>query len=71
MKWGVLLFCLIQAIQSGADYPQWNQFRGPWGTGVAPETEDCDVPLDWSEENNVVWKTPISHKRLVIPSNLG
>ncbi|MGI6456949.1 MAG: PQQ-binding-like beta-propeller repeat protein [bacterium] len=62
MKWGVLLFCLIQAIQSGADYPQWNQFRGPWGTGVAPETEDCDVPLDWSEENNVVWKTPISHK---------
>ncbi|MCC6232268.1 MAG: PQQ-like beta-propeller repeat protein [Verrucomicrobiales bacterium] len=35
------------------DWPQW---RGPLGTGVAPE---ATPPLTWSESKNVRWKTSI------------
>ena len=34
----------------------WPQFRGPGGQGHADTT---DVPLRWSETENVAWKTPI------------
>lgn len=37
-----------------ADWPQW---RGPGGQGhVEP---DRSLPVEWSEEKNVVWKTPV------------
>lgn len=37
----------------------WPQFRGPNGDG----TTGCDkLPLTWSEDKNVVWKTPIEGK---------
>jgi outer membrane protein assembly factor BamB len=35
------------------DWPQW---RGPRGDGVSEEKE---VPLHWSETQNVAWKTPL------------
>ncbi|MCH7814141.1 MAG: PQQ-binding-like beta-propeller repeat protein, partial [Planctomycetes bacterium] len=35
---------------------QWPQFRGPLGTGVAP---NGDPPVTWSEDRNVRWKTAI------------
>lgn len=35
---------------------QWPQFRGPAGNGHA---ESSELPLTWSEEKNVRWKTPI------------
>lgn len=35
------------------DWPQW---RGPLGTGVAP---DADPPVEWSETKNVRWKTEL------------
>lgn len=31
----------------------WPQWRGPLGTGVAPE---ANPPLNWSETNNIKWK---------------
>ncbi|MCP5516509.1 MAG: PQQ-binding-like beta-propeller repeat protein [Verrucomicrobiales bacterium] len=34
----------------------WEQFRGPGGAGISA---DADPPLEWSEEQNVVWKTPL------------
>lgn len=34
----------------------WPQFRGPEGNGHALAR---DLPLTWSEKQNVVWKTPI------------
>lgn len=37
----------------------WPQFRGPLGTSHAP---DSHPPLQWSETQNVVWKTPIPGK---------
>ncbi|MHB1423798.1 MAG: outer membrane protein assembly factor BamB family protein [Gemmataceae bacterium] len=33
----------------------WPRFRGPNGTGIAP---DKDVPIKWTDEN-VLWKTPL------------
>ena len=38
----------------GAEY--WNQFRGPRGDGQTASTE---LPLTWSETDNVAWKTAI------------
>ncbi len=34
----------------------WPSFRGPAGTGVAP---DGDPPSEWSETKNLRWKVPI------------
>ncbi len=39
--------------QSPGNWPQW---RGPSGTGVAT---DADPPTDWSDTENVRWKTPL------------
>ncbi|MDV6033574.1 MAG: PQQ-binding-like beta-propeller repeat protein [Phycisphaera sp. RhM] len=38
---------------SGED---WTRFRGPNGQG---KTSEKDLPLDWSEDSNVAWKTTI------------
>ena len=35
---------------------QWSQWRGPLGTGFAP---NADPPTEWSETKNVRWKTPL------------
>lgn len=37
----------------GADWPA---FRGPAGTGIA---DDNDVPLHWSSDENIKWKSPL------------
>ena len=34
----------------------WGQWRGPLGTGVAP---DADPPTHWSETENIRWKTAL------------
>ena len=34
----------------------WPAFRGPTGQGHSPERE---LPLKWSESDNVAWKTPV------------
>jgi outer membrane protein assembly factor BamB len=34
----------------------WNQFRGPSGQGISTSKS---LPTKWSENENVVWKTPI------------
>jgi outer membrane protein assembly factor BamB len=53
-----VLFTLLAlaAVPLGA---QWPQFRGPEGNGVAASTK---LPLTWSEESNVRWKTEIPGK---------
>jgi len=43
-------FCAI-ALTAEAD---WLQFRGPGGSGIAP---DKGVPVTWSADRNVAWKT--------------
>jgi outer membrane protein assembly factor BamB len=50
----VLLLTLSFAVARGAE--NWPQFRGPDGTG---HSDARGLPLNWSETQNVVWKTPI------------
>jgi outer membrane protein assembly factor BamB len=47
----LILLCLPAAAEN------WPQFRGPTGQGVSAET---DLPLEWSRDTNVAWKTAIS-----------
>ncbi len=49
-----LLLVLHCVIAQAGDH--WPQFRGPEGNG---HSDAPDLPLNWSETKNVVWKTPI------------
>ena len=48
---------------------EWPDFRGPTFDGRAPA--GVSLPLQWSETNNVTWKTAISHKGWSTPVILG
>ena len=61
---------------SGAEPAQtdWPEFRGPWGNGHAQapgDTQPLGLPLEWSETENVTWKTPIPHRGWSTPVVLG
>lgn len=47
---------------------QWPQFRGPDGTGVSTSK---NLPLTWSESQNVRWKTAIHGRAWSSPVILG
>lgn len=49
------LICLL-ALPVGGTEAEWPQFRGPGGQGHATAR---DLPLTWSETENVAWKTPL------------
>ena len=49
-----ILLVLLCVIARAGD--QWPQFRGPDGNG---HSDAHDLPLNWSETKNIVWKTPI------------
>ena len=42
-----------------ARFSRWNQWRGPLGTGVAP---DAKPPVEWSSTKNIRWKTELPGK---------
>lgn len=44
---------------TAADELDWPEFRGPRGDGTSAAT---GLPLDWSETENVKWKTPLPGK---------
>ena len=60
----VTLALLSTALTSGIALaealPSWSQWRGPAGQGHAPAAKD--LPLAWSESENVAWKTPLEGK---------
>ena len=56
---------LIAAIRVDA---QWPQFRGPEGLGTTSSTK---IPLTWSEESNVRWKTAIHGRGWSSPIGSG
>ncbi len=61
----------LAAVPAPADWPE---FRGPWGNGHATgpsDTKPIGLPLQWSETNNVTWKTPIPHRGWSTPVVLG
>ena len=47
---------------------QWPQFRGPEGNGTTSSTK---LPLTWSEESNVRWRTEIHGKAWSSPVVIG
>lgn len=46
----------------------WPQFRGPSGHGLSDATA---LPLEWAEDKNVTWKTPIHGRAWSSPVVLG
>lgn len=44
------------ASNTKADPLAWNRFRGPNGTGLC---NDTNIPLVWSDTENIAWKTPL------------
>lgn len=48
----------------------WPEFRGPAGDGHAG-AQAAGLPLQWSETNNVRWKTEIPHRGWSTPVVLG
>ncbi len=51
-----VFFVLLSSATAPAQQSFWPQFHGPTGDCVAQAT---DLPLDWSESENIVWKTVI------------
>jgi outer membrane protein assembly factor BamB len=51
----VLIAVLGSAVQA-ADWPAW---RGPTGQGFS---EEKNLPLKWSDKNNVKWKVPLAEE---------
>jgi outer membrane protein assembly factor BamB len=58
---GVIIVVLALAGVSAGDevLRGWPAWRGPLGTGVAP---NADPPVSWSESENIRWKTPLPGK---------
>jgi outer membrane protein assembly factor BamB len=50
--WSLILAC-------GANAQHWPEFRGAGGVGLVAGSPE--LPLTWSETNNVAWKTEIPH----------
>lgn len=49
-----VLGLLLTAVATTAN--DWPQFRGPNGQGYSSDTE---LPLEWNESKNIVWKVPV------------
>lgn len=40
----------------------WPEYLGPQGLGHAVQSDQNDVPLEWSEAKNILWKTSVPGK---------
>jgi outer membrane protein assembly factor BamB len=74
---GILLrVLLLITLAAGLRTAQadWPDFRGPRGDGHVSEPGDTNLvglPLNWSETNNIQWKTEIPHRGWSTPVVLG
>jgi outer membrane protein assembly factor BamB len=53
VAWIAVALALVPAARGDS----WSQWRGPDGQGHAPDAHD--LPVTWSETENVAWKTPL------------
>src|SRR5208282_5071240 len=51
-----LLLAAFSPLAHAADWPQW---RGPDLNGTSPEK---NLPLKWSQEENITWKLPVASR---------
>lgn len=61
----LLPLAVLTTLSLGADWPE---FRGPTGQGLSQADA---LPLEWSESDNIVWKTPIPGRGWSSPAILG
>ncbi len=59
---------LQAAVSLAQDWPAW---RGPTLDGHAPETASEQVPVSWSETQNVAWRTSVPGKGHASPIVIG
>ncbi|MBL4886272.1 MAG: PQQ-binding-like beta-propeller repeat protein [Planctomycetaceae bacterium] len=53
------IHCVVVLVASSSQLlseEAWPQFRGPLGNGHAPQS---NIPLTWSETENITWKIPV------------
>ena len=53
---GVFPLCGLSQDRQAHSVSHWNQWRGPLGTGVAPNAQP---PVEWSNDKNIRWKTKL------------
>ena len=64
----ILPFCLLVFLFEGRLSADWPQFRGPDGQG---HSDEQGIPVHWSEEKNVTWKSAVPGKGLSSPVIAG
>src|SRR6185369_3409593 len=62
-----LIWATVLAVSACAN-TDWPQFRGPNGDG---HSDARDLPIAWSESENVNWKTPVHGRAWSSPVILG
>lgn len=62
------ILIMLLASASAIDAGEWPQFRGPGGLGVSDET---NLPVAWSDTENIVWKTEMPGFGAASPITLG
>jgi len=73
------IFIVLVGLRLGNGYAAndavaWPEFRGPYGNGIVDRpgaSDPHDLPLTWSETENVKWKTPIPERGWSTPVILG
>ena len=68
MSYRTLLMCLLVALTPAVVADDWTQFRGPRGLGVSSE---ANLPLEWSDTQNVTWKVALPGYGASSPITLG
>ncbi len=69
-----LLVVMMSSLGLRTARADWPEFRGPWGNGYAAAPGDnkpAGLPLQWSETENVRWKTEIPYRGWSTPVVLG
>src|SRR5438105_1899013 len=61
----IVIFTILASVSRAADWPCW---RGPDGLGVSAEK---NLPVEWSKDKNISWRTPIPGKGASSPIILG
>ena len=67
----IVWLMLLGMLTARADWPD---YRGPWANGHASapaDTKPAGLPVQWSETENVKWKTPIPDRGWSSPVVLG
>ena len=66
MKGFILLLITVASCLVIEANEQWSQFRGHYGNGIIKSTS---APINWSENTNIDWKTPIHDRGWSSPVN--